>query len=229
MPRHDFQRMGGFAHGQVAFAALAIACCLRLIPGALGFIKHNNARFGRFIRMHHMMFQKAMDILQRRARCAFCFQKGRAALGCGVARQGFPQYRHQRHISGKEGRTSLSQGTKYQVEAAKRLARPGNAGDENDIAPAFHTRLRNHARNGIGGAGQVMRICARGTNIGHGITPIQKPRRFQHAWHRPIGGTRPDIRFSGYRWPRYRRLRARHNLPQHGAIGDHHRSHAMPE
>ena len=79
MPRHDFKCMRRFAHGQVAFAALAIACCLRFIPGALRFIKHNDARFGRFMRMHHMMFQKAMHILQRRACCAFRCQKGRAA------------------------------------------------------------------------------------------------------------------------------------------------------
>ena len=176
-----------------------------------------------------MMFQKAMHILQRGARGPFRGLKGRAALGCGVARQSFPQYRHQRHISGQEGRTGLSQGTKYQVEAAKRFARAGNAGDENNIAPTFHTRLRNYARNGVGGAGQVMRIGACGADIGHGIAPIQKPRRFQHAWYGAIGGTRPGIRFNGRRWRRDGCLRARHNIPQHSAIGDHHRRHTMPE
>ena len=89
MPRHDFKCMRRFAHGQVAFAALAIACCLRFIPGALCFVENDDARFGHFMRMHHMMFQKAMYILQRRPRGAFRCQKGCAALGCRIARQGF--------------------------------------------------------------------------------------------------------------------------------------------
>ena len=89
MPRHDFKRMGGFAHGQMAFTALAIACCLRLIPGALCFVENDDARFGRFMRKHHVMFQKAMHILQRGARGAFRCQKGCAALGCRITRQGF--------------------------------------------------------------------------------------------------------------------------------------------
>jgi hypothetical protein len=36
---------------------------------------------------------------------------------------------------------------------------------------------RDHARNGIGGAGQIMRIGTGGADIGHGIAPVQKPRR----------------------------------------------------
>ena len=103
MPRHDFKRMRGFAPAQMAFAALTIARGLRLIPGALCLIKYDNARFGRFMRVDHVMFQKAMDILQRRARGAFRGLKRRTASRRGITRQGFAQYRHQGHIAGKKG------------------------------------------------------------------------------------------------------------------------------
>ena len=229
MPRHDLQRVRRFAHGQVAFTALAIACCLRLIPGALRFIKHNDARFGHFMRMHHMMFQKAMHILQRGARGAFRCQKGRTALGGGIARQSFPQYCHQRHIAGKKGGACFPQRAKHKIEAAKRFARTRYARDKNHIAPAFSLGTRNHARNGIRGAGQIMRIGACGADIGHRITPIQKPRCLQHARHGTIGGTRPGI---GVKWRpgwRDRRLRTPHKITQHGAISHHHRHNAVPK
>ena len=89
----------------MAFATLTIARGLRLIPGALGFVKDDDARFGRFMRVDHVVFQKAMDILQRGARGAFGGLKRGTSLGRGITRQGFAQYRHQGHIAGEKGST----------------------------------------------------------------------------------------------------------------------------
>ena len=113
MPRHDFQGMRGFAFGQMAFAALAIARCLRLIPGALRFVEEDDARFGSFRGIDHVMFKKAMHILQRRARGPFGCIKGLTTFGRSVTRQGLTQHRHQGDIAGKKGCAVFTQGAEY--------------------------------------------------------------------------------------------------------------------
>ena len=139
---------------------LAITYGLRLIPGALRFIKNNDARFGRFMCVDHMMFQKTMDILQRGTRGAFRGLKRGASLRGGIARQGFTQYRHQRHISGKKGRAGLTQRAKNQIEAAQRLARAGDGGHRaGAVRPPAAARSAGGAGPGAGGTDR--QPCAR--------------------------------------------------------------------
>ncbi len=126
--------------------------------------------------------------LSSRKRCTFCSRSftrrsasGRlhSPPGDGILREGRAQHGHQRHIAGQEGAAAAGLRREDRVQPAQRLARAGDAGDEDDALAAVRpgrrpprARWRRAVRVRFGASARALAISA---------TPVASDR----AWSPP--------------------------------------------
>jgi hypothetical protein len=187
MAAHDVERMRRLAHRQAGGLVAGAEDRLGSVPGALGFVEDDQPFRRTHRRVDRTILQEAVHVLQPRLGAPFGFRLRAVAAPHGVVHDRRPQHRDQRDIAGQEGGAVAMPGSEHGVQAAKRLAGAGDAGDEDHAFVAGSARRRDRAADRRGRARQAAGIGARGGDLGDAVPGVEHGRRFDDPGHRPIG------------------------------------------